>query len=112
MGQGQSFMPEIYSFCLGPSKSTIILFLNTISIIWKLKPARVDREIKILISRCDICENHIVGAPDDLEYQLDMLTNTDNIPRLILCDSCQTEYHIPSWVCSMRKHCLVIGHCH
>ena len=67
--------------------------------IWKLKAAREDREIKILVSRCDMCNNRIPGAPEDVESQLEMLIHTDNIPRLILCDSCKTVYDIPSWVC-------------
>jgi len=56
-------------------------------------------EIKILISRCDICNNIISEAPDGLEAQMEMLENRDHIPRLILCESCQLEYHIPSWIC-------------
>ncbi|MGA8405112.1 MAG: hypothetical protein WB664_09875, partial [Nitrososphaeraceae archaeon] len=55
-----------------------------ISIIWKLKAARADREIKILISRCDLCKNHITGAPDDLESQINMSKDTDDNPRLLL----------------------------
>jgi uncharacterized protein with PIN domain len=70
--------------------------MNAITTIWKLKAARADKEIRILINRCDICNNRIPRAPDDLESQIEMLQNTDNIPRLILCDSCQTEYRIPT----------------
>ena len=66
--------------------------------IWKLKAARADREIKILISRCDLCNNHITGAPDDLEYQINLSRDIDDNPRLLLCDPCQTEYLIPSWI--------------
>ena len=87
-----------FSLELDSTELTIILFTNSIIPIWKLKAARADREIKILISRCDICNNSIPGAPDDLESQIEMLKSTDNIPRLILCDSCQTEYQIPSWI--------------
>ena len=77
---------------------TIILFTNIISTIGKFKSARADREIKLLISRCDICNNHIRGAQDDLESQIDILKETSDSPRLVLCDSCQSEYLIPSWV--------------
>ena len=66
--------------------------------IWKVKQAREDREISILVSRCDICSNSIPGAPDDLESQIDMLKEVDENPRLMLCDRCQTEYLIPSWI--------------
>ena len=51
--------------------------------------ARAEREIKILISRCDICDNHITGAPDDLEFQIDLSKDTDDNPRLLLCSSCR-----------------------
>ena len=50
-----------------------------------------------------MCKNRITGAPEDVESQLDMLKNIDNIPRLILCDSCQIEYDIPSWVLLKEK---------
>jgi hypothetical protein len=59
---------------------------------------RADREIKLLVSRCDICNNRITGAEDDLESQIDMLKETYDSPRLVLCDLCQSEYLIPSWV--------------
>ena len=65
--------------------------------IWKLKAARADREIKILINRCDICNNHITAAPDDLESQIDMLNDIDDNPRLLLCSSCSREYDNPSY---------------
>lgn len=39
-----------------------------------------------------MCSNRIPGAPEDVESQLEMLKNIDNIPRLILGDSCKTEY--------------------
>jgi hypothetical protein len=74
-----------------------------------VKAAKVDREIKILVSRLDMCNNPIPGAPDDLESQLDRLKNTDDIPRLILCDSCQSEYLFPSWVLLKEKTPLVSG---
>jgi uncharacterized protein with PIN domain len=77
---------------------TIILFTNIISTIWKFKAARADREIKLLVNRCDICNNRITGAQDDLESQIDILKETSDIPRLVLCDSCRSEYLIPSWV--------------
>ena len=54
--------------------------------IWKRKAAREDREIKILVSRCDMCNNRIPGAPEDVESQLDKLIYTVKIPTLILCD--------------------------
>ena len=42
----------------------------------------VNRELKILVSRCDICNNLITGAPDDLESQLEMSNDTDGNPRI------------------------------
>lgn len=60
------------------------MFTNTISTIWKLKAARADREIKLLVSRCDICNNRITEASDDLESQIDMLNEID--------DSYESEY--------------------
>lgn len=77
---------------------TIILFSNIISTIWKFKAARADREIKLLVTRCDICNNRITGAQDDLESQIDMLKETCDSPRLVLCNLCESEYQIPSWV--------------
>ena len=77
---------------------TIILFTNIISTIWKFKAARADREIKLLVTRCDICNNRITRAQDDLESQIDILKETCDSPRLILCDLFESEYQIPSWV--------------
>jgi len=77
--------------------------MHSIITIWKLKAAQADREIKILISRCDICNNQITEAADNLESQIDTSKDLDDDPRLLLCSLCSKEYNIPSYCPWLRK---------
>jgi hypothetical protein len=61
----------------------------------------MDKVTKILVSRCDICDEHITEAPSDFEARIQVLDEIDNSfdseldkstyeqgPKLILCDYC------------------------
>jgi hypothetical protein len=67
-----------------------------------------DREVKILVNRCDICNNELpeTGANDNLEYRMDVITEINNSfesehdktePRLMLCKRCSEEFMVPSF---------------
>ncbi|MGA7009508.1 MAG: hypothetical protein WB612_07185 [Nitrososphaeraceae archaeon] len=67
-----------------------------------------DSEVRILVNRCDICNNQLpeTAAGDDLEYRMDLLAEINDSfesehdksePRLILCNRCSEEYMIPSY---------------
>ena len=67
-----------------------------------------DREVKILVNRCDICNNELpeTGANDNLEYRMDIITEINNSfesehdktePRLMLCKRCSEEFMVPSF---------------
>lgn len=69
--------------------------------------SKSDQEFKIVINRCDICNDRLLSCPDNIEEKissLDELNNsyeseTDRIePRLLLCSYCQKEYLLPSWL--------------
>ncbi len=64
-----------------------------------------DREIRILVNRCDICNNPLPQTPenDNLEYRMDMLAEINDSfesvhdksePKLLLCERCSAEYMI------------------
>lgn len=66
---------------------------------------------KTAICRCDICDEHITEAPDNYEAHMQILDDVDNSfeseldkskyeqgPKLILCNYCQKEHFIPSWI--------------
>ena len=66
-----------------------------------------DSEVRILVNRCDICNNQIpeTAAGDNLEYRMDVLAEIDNSfesehdksePKLLLCNRCSDEYMISS----------------
>jgi hypothetical protein len=55
---------------------------------------------------CDICDDHILEAPDNIESRILILEEIDDSyeseyekqePKLLLCDYCQKEYLIPSY---------------
>ena len=82
-----------------------------ISSLWNLRPSSTDREFKPVIHRCDICDDPIPEAPANFEAQIKMLDEIDNSfeseldkstyeqgPKLVLCDYCQKEYLIPSYI--------------
>jgi hypothetical protein len=59
------------------------------------------------IYRCDLCDGLIPDAPEDLQYQMDKIDEVNNSfeseldrqePKLLICNQCQKEYDIPSWV--------------
>ena len=73
---------------------------------WNTNGVKKDRETKIKIYKCDICNYDIKNAPDNLEYQMKMLDDLDDSfeseydkhePRLLLCDYCTKEYQIPGY---------------
>jgi hypothetical protein len=70
-----------------------------------------DRMFKTAIYRCDICDDEITEALDNFGARMQILDDIDNSyaseldrskdeqgPKLILCDYCQKEYDIPSWL--------------
>ena len=70
-----------------------------------MRPIRADRDAKVVINRCDIC-NDPLNCADVIESQIDMLQEIDDSyeseydkhePRLLLCDYCTKEYLIPAY---------------
>lgn len=64
-----------------------------------------NREFKVVVNMCDICNDRIICA-EDVESYIDTLQEIDDSyessydklePRLLLCDYCQNEYCISSW---------------
>lgn len=99
--------------CLCKRSSFIIIDLipTNISSLWNLRLPRIDRDTKLIIYRCDICDNVIPEAPDNFEARIAMLDEIDNSfeseldrstyeqgPKLILCNYCQKEYLVPSYL--------------
>jgi hypothetical protein len=81
--------------------------MNIISSVWHFRTAKIDQVTKISIYRCDLCDGLIPDAPEDLQYQMDKIDEINNSfesefdrqePKLVLCNQCQKEYDIPSWV--------------
>jgi hypothetical protein len=65
-----------------------------------------NRNPRILINRCDICNDPLPETGDDTEYRINMLNEINDSyeseydkvePKLMLCSSCQQEYMIPSY---------------
>ena len=63
------------------------------------------KEVRVLINRCDICNNPLEKTPenDNLEYRMDVLAEINDSfesvhdksePKLLLCAKCSTEYMI------------------
>ncbi|MFI5407109.1 MAG: hypothetical protein ACHQ1D_11445 [Nitrososphaerales archaeon] len=66
-----------------------------------------DREIRILVNRCDICNNQLPQTPenDNLVYRMDVLAEINDSfesvhdksePKLLLCAKCSAEFMISS----------------
>jgi uncharacterized protein with PIN domain len=81
--------------------------MNIISSIWHFRTAKIDKDAKINVFRCDLCDSLIPEAPEDLQYQIDKIDEINNSfesaydkqePKLLLCNQCQKEYDIPSWI--------------
>jgi len=65
-----------------------------------------DKDARILISHCDLCNDELPKEADNIEYRINMLDEIDDSfeseydkhePRLLLCSSCSLEYMIPSY---------------
>jgi hypothetical protein len=69
-----------------------------------------DKDYRVAVYRCDICNDRIADAPDDFEAHIQLLDDIDSSfeseldrstyeqgPKLILCDYCQKEYMIPGY---------------
>jgi hypothetical protein len=70
---------------------------------------KTDKDFKIVVNKCDICDDRLECA-DDIESQIDMLQELDDSyesecdkttyydgPKLLLCGYCTKEYRIPSY---------------
>ena len=77
----------------------------------KLPPPEIplypDREIRILINRCDICNNKLPETPENenLQYRMDVQAEINESyesahdkgePKLLLCAKCSDKYMISS----------------
>ena len=80
---------------------------NVLHLNLKYTSAYTDREIRILVNRCDICNNKLPQTPenDNLEYRMDVQAEINNSfesaqdksePKLLLCARCSDEYMISS----------------
>jgi len=73
-----------------------------------------DKNVRILVSRCDLCNEQLPETPDnhnlDLEARMNIIDEIDNSfesdydrstyeygPKLLLCDYCKKEYLLPSY---------------
>ena len=52
--------------------------MNIISSVWHFRTAKIDKDAKITIHRCDLCDGLIPDAPEDLQSQIDKLGEIDN----------------------------------
>jgi uncharacterized protein with PIN domain len=68
-------------------------------------PRNKDAE-RILISRCDLCNDELPKEADNIQYRINLLDEIDDSyeseydkhePRLLLCSSCKKEYMIPNY---------------
>lgn len=70
-----------------------------------------DKDFKILAIKCDLCDDRLIDCSDNFHAQTLILDEIDNSfesdldkstylhgPKLILCDYCQKEYLVPSYV--------------
>jgi hypothetical protein len=68
------------------------------------------KNIKLLVYRCDICNDDLVHVPDNFEENMKVINEIDNSyeseydkstfvsgPKLLLCDYCKNEYKLPSY---------------
>ena len=71
-----------------------------------------DKKVRILVSKCDLCNEQLLQTPDNLNLQAHMkiIDEKDDSfesdcdkstyeygPKLLLCDYCQKEYLLPSY---------------
>jgi hypothetical protein len=65
-----------------------------------------DKDTRILISHCDLCNDELPKEADNIQYLIKVLDEIDDSfeseydkhePRLLLCSSCSLEYMIPSY---------------
>ena len=56
--------------------------------------SQINRDTKILSSRCDSCNDEITDAPQDFEYQIDVLTEID--------DSFESDYDKSTYHCGPK----------
>ena len=43
-----------------------------------MQESKINKDTKILATRCDLCNDQIIEAPQDFEYQIDVLTEIDD----------------------------------
>jgi hypothetical protein len=68
------------------------------------------KNIKLLVYRCDICNDDLTQVPDNFEESMKIIDEVDDSferecdkstyecgPKLILCDYCKNEYLLPSY---------------
>ena len=67
---------------------------------------RSDKDTRILISRCDLCNEQLPKEADNIQYRINVLDEIDDSfeseydkhePSLLLCSFCKKEYNIPSY---------------
>jgi hypothetical protein len=65
-----------------------------------------DKDTRILISHCDLCNDELPKEADNIQYRINVLDEIDDSfeseydkhePRLLLCSFCSREYNIPSY---------------
>ena len=69
-----------------------------------------DKNIKLLVYRCDICDDDLTQVSDNFEKQMNVLDEIDNSfeseydkstyecgPKLLLCNYCKKEYLLPAY---------------
>lgn len=76
--------------------------------LWNFRIARAyNKFTKVVINKCDICDEYLVDAPDNIELNIDVLAEIDDSyesqydkhePRLLLCTYCEREYMVPSYL--------------
>ena len=67
-------------------------------------------EIKILVNRCDICDDILKELPDNFEASMNIIDEIDDSfesdydkstyeqgPKLLLCDYCKKGYLLPAY---------------
>jgi hypothetical protein len=67
---------------------------------------RRDKDTRILISHCDLCNDELPKEADNIQYRINVLDEIDDSyesesdkhkPKLLLCSLCSREYNIPSY---------------
>ena len=66
-----------------------------------------DKETRIVISHCDLCNDELPKEADNIQNTINVLYEIDDSfeseydkyePRLLLCSFCSTEHNIPSYL--------------